>query len=68
MADPSPSSSSALRRLNERFGLRFDGRDYMSRALRYGLPKSSNDPNAPVLPISGVFHQIAGTVSFIVHF
>lgn len=55
-------------RLSERFGIRIDGRDYISRALRYGLPKTSSDPNTPVLPIAGVFHQLAGTFSFVVHF
>ncbi len=55
-------------RLNERFGLRLDARDYMSRALRYGLPQSSTDPTAVVLPVSGVFHQIALTFGLIVHF
>lgn len=28
-------------RINDRAGLRLDWRDYMSRALRYGMPKSS---------------------------
>jgi hypothetical protein len=55
-------------RLSERFGIRMDARDYMSRALRYGLPKSSSDPNQAVLPTGGVFHQIAGTIGVVIHF
>jgi len=55
-------------RLNERFGLRLDARDYMSRALRYGFPKTSTDPTAVVLPVGGAFHQIATTFGLVVHF
>ncbi len=55
-------------RLNERVGIRFDGRDYMSRPLRYGLPKESSNPNQSVLPVGGVFHQVAGTVGIVIHF
>jgi hypothetical protein len=55
-------------RLNQRYGVRFDARDYMSRALNYGLPKSSSDPNQAVLPVSGVFHQLAFTFGLVVHF
>lgn len=55
-------------RLSERVGLRIDGRDYMSRALKYGLPQDSPDPNASVLPTSGVFHQFAGSVGVVIHF
>jgi len=55
-------------RLNERFGLRLDVRDYMSRPVRYGLPKSSNNPDESVLPVSGVFHQFAGSIAVVVHF
>lgn len=55
-------------RLSERFGLRLDARDYMSRALRYGLPKTSTDPTAAVLPVGGVFHQVAVTFGLVIHF
>lgn len=55
-------------RLSERFGVRIDARDYMSHALRYGLSKSSSDPDQAVLPVSGVFHQFAGTVGIVIHF
>ncbi len=55
-------------RLSERVGVRFDGRDYISRPIRYGLPKNSSDPNQPVLPVGGAFHQFAGTVGIVIHF
>ncbi len=55
-------------RMSDRISLRLDARDYMSRALRYGLPQSSPDRNEPVLPLSGVFHQICVTFGFIIHF
>ncbi len=55
-------------RLSDRFGVRLDVRDYMSRALRYGLPKTSDDPNAAVLPVSGVFHQMGGSFGLVIHF
>ncbi len=55
-------------RLSERYGIRFDVRDYMSKPVRYGIPKTSNDPNAAVLPTSGVFHQLAATFALVIHF
>lgn len=55
-------------RASERFGVRFELRDYMSRAFRYGLPKASADPNAVVLPTSGVFHQFTATAGIVIHF
>ena len=55
-------------RLNERAGLRLDWRDYMSRALRYGISKSSENQLDIVFPSGGVAHQFAGTVAFVVHF
>jgi opacity protein-like surface antigen len=55
-------------RLSERVGLRLDGRDYMSRALRYGIPQSSQDPFETVLPVGGSFHQFSGTVAVVIHF
>lgn len=55
-------------RLTNRFGFRLDARDYMSRALRYGLPKSSTDPNAKVFPVGGAFHQITGSVALVIQF
>lgn len=55
-------------RINDRWGLRFDVRNYMSRALRYSLLQSSSDPDEPVLPVSGVFHQITASFGVVVHF
>ena len=55
-------------RLSRRIGIRLDERDYISQPLRYGLPKSSPNPNAPVLPASGIFQQLAGTASLVIHF
>jgi hypothetical protein len=55
-------------RVSNRFGFRVDIKDYMSRGIRYGLPKESSDPNQSVLPVSGVFHQISGTAALVVHF
>lgn len=54
-------------RLSERAGLRLDWRDYMSRALRYGIPKNEPCQYEIVLPAGGVTHQFAGTIAFIVH-
>jgi len=55
-------------RLSDRYGIRFDVRDYMSPALRYGLPASSSDPNAIVFPVERTFHQLFGSFSFVIHF
>lgn len=55
-------------RLTDRIGIRIDGRDYMSRPVRYGLKNTSADPGQPVLPTGGVFHQIAGTAGLVIHF
>ena len=55
-------------RVNKRFGVRLDLRDYMSRALRYGLPKTSPSRTATVFPVGGVFHQIAGTLGLVFSF
>jgi len=55
-------------RINDRYGLRLDVRHYMSRALRYDLPKSSSDPNEAVFPVSGVFHQITASFGLVIHF
>jgi opacity protein-like surface antigen len=55
-------------RINDRTGLRLDWRDFMSRALRYGMPKSSDKTEDIVMPAGGVAHQFAGTVAFVVHF
>ena len=55
-------------RLSDRFGMRIDLRDTMSRTLRYGLPKTSEDPNATVLPVNGVLHQISASFGVVIHF
>jgi len=55
-------------RLSERLGMRIDLRDTMSRTLRWGLPETSDDPNATVLPVNGVFHQISGSFGVVIHF
>jgi hypothetical protein len=55
-------------KLNPRYGVRVDARDFMSRAVRYGLPQSSSDPTATVFPISGVFHRIEASVGFVIYF
>lgn len=54
--------------LTKHAGLRFDARDYMSRAPRFGLPENSDDPAAMVFPISGVFHQIEASFGFVYYF
>ncbi len=55
-------------RINRIYGFRFEVRDTMSRAIRYGLPQSSSDPKATVFPVGGVFHQLDVSVSFIYYF
>ena len=55
-------------RINSVWGVRFDVRDYMSRAVRYGLPKSSTDPSATVFPVGGIFHQIEVAIAFVYYF
>jgi hypothetical protein len=55
-------------KMSERFGLRLDVRDYMSRAVRYGLPQTSSDPKATVFPVSGVFQRIEVSFAFVIYF
>jgi hypothetical protein len=55
-------------RINSVYGFRIDVRDTMSRAVRYGLPKTSSDPNAIVFPVGGIFHQIEVSLAFIYYF
>jgi hypothetical protein len=55
-------------KLNEKHGIRIDFRDYMSRAVRYQLPKSSDDPNATVFPVGGVFHQLEFSFAYTYYF
>ena len=55
-------------RLSDRYSIRMDVRDYLSPALRYGLPAASSDPNAIVFPVEHAFQQLVGTFSFVIHF
>jgi hypothetical protein len=55
-------------RINKVYGFRVDVRDYMSRAVRYGLPEKSSDPKATVFPISGATHQLEVTFAFVYYF
>lgn len=55
-------------KMNPRYGVRVDARDFMSRAVRYGLPERSSDPKATVFPISGLFHRIEASVGFVIYF
>jgi hypothetical protein len=55
-------------RFNSLYGLRLDVRDYMSRPVRYGLPKRSDDPSATVFPLSGVLHQVEFSFGFVYYF
>jgi opacity protein-like surface antigen len=47
------------------WGVRLDGRDWMSSTPRYGIPQSSNDPNQFVMPVKGVFHQFEASVGMV---
>ena len=40
----------------------------MSRAVRYGLPQESSDPNATVFPVGGIFHQLEIAFAFVYYF
>jgi hypothetical protein len=55
-------------RASDRWGVRFDFRDYMSRPLRYGLQEASTDPSEPALPVSGVFHNLSASFGVVIHF
>lgn len=55
-------------RANDRWGIRFDFRDYMSRPLRYGLPECSDCSDEPIFPVSGVFHQLTASFAVVIHF
>ncbi len=54
--------------MSKHIGVRLDGRDYMSRTPRFGLPESSDDPAAVVFPTTGVFHQFEASFAFIYYF
>jgi hypothetical protein len=55
-------------RLTRHLGARYDVRDYMTRAPRFGLPESSDDPSALVFPARGVFHQFEVSLAFVYYF
>lgn len=55
-------------RVNNVWGIRVDVRDYMTRAPRYGLPKTSDNPAATVFPVGGVFHQLELSIGFVYYF
>ena len=55
-------------KINRRFGVRIDVRDFMSRAVRYGLPQSSPDPKVTVFPITGVLHRIEASFGLVIYF
>jgi hypothetical protein len=55
-------------RMNNVYGFRFEVRDNISQAPRFGLPKSSSDPRTVVFPVTGLLHQIEVSVSFIYYF
>lgn len=55
-------------KLNEKYGIRLDVRDYITRAVRYQLPKVSDDPNATVFPVGGLFHQLEFSFAFTYYF
>jgi opacity protein-like surface antigen len=50
---------------NDKVGIRFDVRDWMSHPPRYGIPASSTDPQTFVFPVNGVFQQIETSVAFV---
>jgi opacity protein-like surface antigen len=55
-------------KVNDLYGFRIDVKDYMTRAVRYQLPKSSSDPSATVFPIGGIFHQYMISFSFVYYY
>jgi hypothetical protein len=55
-------------RINRVYGFRVDVRDYMSRAVRYGLDQTSSDPRATVFPVGGIFHQLEISFAFVYYF
>lgn len=50
---------------DDNYGLRLDARDWMSHPPRWGIPKDSEDPLAPVLPARGIFHQFEFSMAFV---
>jgi hypothetical protein len=50
------------------FGIRADVRDFLGRTPSFGIPRSSNDPTAIVLPAFGATNNFEGSVGFIIYF
>jgi hypothetical protein len=55
-------------RVNNVYGFRLDVRDNMSQAPRFGLPESSSNPATVVFPVTGIWHQIEVSFSFVYYF
>jgi opacity protein-like surface antigen len=53
---------------NDKCGIRFDVRDWMSHPPRYGIPAQSNNPDAFVFPVSGILHQVEFSIGFVYAF
>jgi len=53
---------------SDKFGVRIDFRDFMTQAVRYGLPKGSSDPDAVVFPAGGIFHQFEVSFAVVYYF
>jgi opacity protein-like surface antigen len=50
---------------NNGCGIRVDVRDWMSHPPRYGIGAESNDPNAFVFPVEGIFQQVEFSIGFV---
>jgi opacity protein-like surface antigen len=50
---------------NDRCGIRFDLRDWMSHPPRYGIPAESTDPDSFVFPVKGVFQQVEFSIGLV---
>jgi len=49
-------------------GVRVDARDFVVRSPSFGLARESNDPNATVLPATGVTHNAEASVGLVFYF
>lgn len=50
------------------FGIRVDVRDFIARTPSFGIPRSSIDPTAIVLPAFGSTNNFEGSVGFVIYF